>query len=97
MTISNIIFKHTQAESQTLAYENISSRFHGDVSTLAKTLEIRSGKKPKLSLPLGTRALALGWVYSLLFYLSYCSIRNGTEYLDLLRCCHLSPVLSGVD
>lgn len=79
MTISNIIFKHTQAKSQTLAYENISSRFYGDVSTLAKTLEIRSGKKPKPSLPLGTRALALGWVYSLLFYPSYCCIRSGTE------------------
>lgn len=35
MTISNIIFKHIQAESQMFPYENISSSFHGDVSTLA--------------------------------------------------------------
>lgn len=67
MTIGNTIFKHTQAESQTLAYENISNSFHGDVSTLAETPAIRGGKKPKQSLLLYTRDLALVWVDYILF------------------------------
>lgn len=47
MTISNVEFKCTQAETPALAYENISCSFHGDVSKFTETPETRSGKKPE--------------------------------------------------
>lgn len=47
MTISDVAFKYTRAESPTLACQNISSSFHEDVSKFTETPETRSGKKPE--------------------------------------------------